>query len=167
MVHLFILLAHPFWPRTAFIYYFSVCRWLKTRESGGGAGSSAPPKGVKLFHPAAASAVVASASVASATAASSSSGSSGEEKCEVLWPLRLMTLRGSKGAEAVQRVKSSLRHDIKWDGCIHCVCCVCIYWLAHTRVTRPFHTNLLTLSVWIRPMEDQWIKPPRQLSCLP
>lgn len=30
----------------------------------------------------------------------------------VVWPLRLLAL-GGKGAEATQRVKSSLRHEIK------------------------------------------------------
>ncbi|CAM9953478.1 unnamed protein product, partial [Laminaria digitata] len=64
-------------------------RWLKSRASGASASSSAPPKGVKLFH-----------------------AGKAEDKGIVVWPLRLMAL-GGKGAEATQRVQSSLSHEVK------------------------------------------------------
>ncbi|CAM9918385.1 unnamed protein product [Ascophyllum nodosum] len=79
-----------------------VRRWLKTRASGGDAESSTPPKGVKLFH-----------APSTAAGAAASAAATSEEKCEVVWPLRLMTLRGKEGTKAMHRVKSSLRHDIK------------------------------------------------------
>eukprot|EP00752_Nemacystus_decipiens_P003644 g3358.t1 len=77
-----------------------VRRWLKSR-AGGGSTSATPAKGVRLFY--------------SGTASGGGGGKGAPEddgKGVVVWPLRLMALRG-KGAEATQRVKSSLRHEIK------------------------------------------------------
>eukprot|EP00903_Cladosiphon_okamuranus_P011185 g10554.t1 len=80
-----------------------VRRWLKSR-AGGCSTSTTPPKGVKLFY--AGSAGGGGGSKAGAGAAEE------DGRGMVVWPLRLLALRG-QGAEATQRVKSSLQHEIK------------------------------------------------------
>lgn len=70
-------------------------------------GSSSPPKGVTLFHNA-------DTSVAGGGGGKKGDGveHGGDGKCIVVWPLRLLALRG-KGDEARERVQSSLHYEIK------------------------------------------------------
>ena len=80
---------------------YSFLRWLKSR-AGGGSTSATPAKGVKLFY-----------TGAGGSGGGGKGGAAEEDgKGMVVWPLRLLAL-GGKGAEATQRVKSSLRHEIK------------------------------------------------------
>ncbi|CAN0215799.1 unnamed protein product [Ectocarpus sp. 6 AP-2014] len=84
-----------------------VRRWLKSR-AGGGQAPAAPAKGVKLFHAVGGG----GGGKGNNSSGSGSAGAADGNGAAVVWPLRLLALRG-KGAEATQRVQSSLRHDIK------------------------------------------------------
>ncbi|CAN0023589.1 unnamed protein product, partial [Ectocarpus fasciculatus] len=85
-----------------------VRRWLKSR-AGGGPASDAPAKGVKLFHAVGGGG---GGGKGNSSGGSGSAGAADDKGAAVVWPLRLLALRG-KGTEATQRVQSSLRHDIE------------------------------------------------------
>lgn len=75
-------------------------RWLKARSAAGAGPATAPPKGVTLFYD----------PRHGGGAANQPAGK--DEKCVVIWPLRLLALRGN-GAEVTERVQSALRHEVK------------------------------------------------------
>lgn len=80
-------------------------------RADGGPASPAPPKGVKLFHTVGGGGGGGGSGNGGRTGGDGKNATAGAGMA-VVWPLRLLALRG-KGSEAMQRVRSSLRHEIK------------------------------------------------------